>query len=133
VRAQLCACACACVRGALIAHRDIARVMAIGPFNGQHGRARVDGSIVARLDPGVEKASIAADSLMDYVTGFVFQEQAQPHPGFNYATGRPARSLPSGLRNIDITDDENFHTAIEAILIGFAHKPAEARTGRIQT
>jgi TetR/AcrR family transcriptional regulator, tetracycline repressor protein len=117
---------CACVRAALRNRQDAARVLAAGPLNGSMQALALMDRLIALLDEDIEAAAatIAADTLMAYVTGFVLQEQSQGSTPAPYPV--PLQELherfPRVFRNLEKADDDTtFHTALSAILDGFTN------------
>lgn len=120
---------CRCLRATLHAHRDAALVLASGPLNGSLGSLALMERLIQLLEGGVppERASLAADTLMAYLTGFVLQEQVAESA---------ASAFPASLdelharfpRVFALTTDDDviFDAAISAILAGFAGLPADA-------
>lgn len=112
---------CDCVRRVLREHRDSARVLAAGPPTGSMGALALMERLIGVLEPALRpgSASIAADTLMSYVTGFVLQEQISTGTWDPPAPLEELRSrfplVFGGLRD----DETTFHTAIAAIIDGF--------------
>ncbi len=128
---------CRCTRRTLRARRDSARVLAAAPRSGSTGAFALMDRLIALLEAGVvpERADVAADTLMSYVTGFVLQEQVEAS-----APAAPelpleelAARFPRVFRDHDVDDDAIFEESVAAIVDGFAVQPrGRGRQGAVK-
>ena len=118
---------CLQLREVLRAHRDGARLLAAAPMNGSAGALALMEYLIELLEGEVDadRAHIAADTLMSYVTGFVLQEQVGS--GTAEPAGMSAAELserfPRVLRGAAEDDETVFRSALEAITVGFSRDP----------
>ncbi len=113
---------CACVRTALHSRRDAAHVLAASPLSGSMNALALMDRLIALLEPALTPgtAYVAADTLMAYVTGFVLQEQSGAQAPFPMSPEELADRFPRVFRAVGADDEENFRTAVTAIIRGFA-------------
>lgn len=116
---------CGCVRAALNRHRDSARVLAASPMAGSLSALTLMERLIAALEPGIDadRVSVAADTLMAYVTGFVLQEQSGVPDRFPLSLDELAARFPRIFRTVGGDDDRDFATAVTAIIAGFRAAP----------
>jgi TetR/AcrR family tetracycline transcriptional repressor len=112
---------CQQMRAVLNRHRDSARVLAASPLNGSLSALALMERLIAILEPGVgtERAHIAADTLLAYVTGFVLGEQSGTPARFPLTLEELAARFPRVLRSAGGDDDAQFTMALTAIMAGF--------------
>jgi TetR/AcrR family tetracycline transcriptional repressor len=117
---------CGCVRAVLNRHRDSARVLAASPMAGSLSALALMERLIAALEPGIgaDRVSVAADTLMAYVTGFVLQEQSGVPDRFPLSLDELAARFPRIFRTVGGDDDRDFTTAVTAIIAGFRAAPA---------
>lgn len=117
---------CGCVRAVLNRHRDSARVLAASPMAGSLSALTLMERLIAALEPGIDadRVSVAADTLMAYVTGFVLQEQSGVPDRFPLSLDELAARFPRIFRTVGGDDDRDFATAVTAIIAGFRAAPA---------
>jgi AcrR family transcriptional regulator len=115
--------ACGRLRATLHAHRDGALILASGPLNGSLGSLALMERLIELVQRGIpaERANLAADTLMAYLTGFVHQEQleaANPYP-FPVSMDEMRGRFPLVFRSSDDDEDAMFDAAVRSILAGF--------------
>jgi TetR/AcrR family tetracycline transcriptional repressor len=116
---------CCCVRAVLNRHRDSARVLAASPLNGSLSALTLMDRLIAILEAGIaaDLASLAADTLMAYVTGFVLQEQSGIPERFPLTLDELAARFPRIVRAVGEDEDEKFAVAVNSIIAGFSARP----------
>lgn len=114
---------CRSLRTVLNRHRDSARVLAASPLNGSLNALTLMERLIEILEPGVGDglASIAADTLMAYVTGFTLQEQSGIPVRFPLTLAELASRFPRISRAVGDDDDDKFDLAVNTIIAGFLH------------
>lgn len=123
---------CRVLRSVLSQHRDSARVLVASPLQGSLNALALMERLIAILEKGVplELTSVAADTLMAYVSGFVLQEQLGTPQQFPLTVPELTERFPRVMRAAGGDDDEMFATAVATIIAGFGDRAGPGRAGR---
>lgn len=122
---------CRCTRRTLRARRDSARVLAAAPRSGSTGAFALMERLIALLECGLapERADVAADTLMSYVTGFVLQEQVEASAAPALPLDELVTRFPRVFRGSEADDEDVFEESVAAVVEGFV---ARARQGAVK-
>ena len=119
---------CQRLRLAMLSCRDGARLVAQSPLAGSEQALQLMETLQNTLAEGLAEAvvSVAADTLLSYVTGYVLQEQLGAQAESPGSLGQPDVEalhvrFPRTFSGLDqLSDDDAFSVAVDAIIAGFA-------------
>jgi TetR/AcrR family transcriptional regulator, tetracycline repressor protein len=115
---------CRQLRLAMLSCRDGARLVAQSPLVGSERALQLMETLQTTLSAGLPEGSVslAADTLLSYVTGYVLQEQLgdETGPASQAELDALAVRFPRTFSGVgQLSDDEAFGTAVDAIIAGF--------------